>query len=350
MRARVCVVSLMAAMILILTWGYQASSYPGTEGIRLRRGSVLHTGAVKSENHVGEARRRLELGAFLRVRRERITPEDVGISPGVRRRTPGLRREEVAQLSGIGVAWYTWLEQGRRINPSVQVLDAIARTLKLDRTERDHLYRLADVPSVPPAVSAGHPQPPEIQTILDALTPFPASIVSARYDVLAFNDAYAALDPAVVLLPPSERNVLWHLFTVEEHLQPLVEWERETAFMVAQLRAESGRRLGDAHWAEFVRGLSEASPRFADMWARHEVAASDTRRKSFWTVDGEMLNVITNGFTMGSEPGTKMWIHTPDGDETQRLLTELVRRYREVGAAELLRQGTRTGRRDGATH
>nr|WP_223184667.1 helix-turn-helix transcriptional regulator [Streptomyces sp. CBMA152] len=290
------------------------------------------------------------MGAFLRVRRERITPEDVGISPGIRRRTPGLRREEVAQLSGIGVAWYTWLEQGRRINPSVQVLDAIARTLKLDRTERDHLYRLADVPSVPPAASAGHPQPPEIQTILDALTPFPASVVSARYDVLAFNDAYAALDPAIVLLPPSERNVLWHLFTVEEHRQPLVEWEQETAFMVAQLRAESGRRLRDAHWAEFVRGLSEASPRFADMWARHEVAASDTRRKSFWTVDGEVLNVITNGFTMAAEPGTKMWIHTPDGDETQRLLTELVRRYREMGAAEMLRQGIRTGRRDGVTH
>ncbi|MER7536366.1 helix-turn-helix transcriptional regulator [Streptomyces sp. NPDC097704] len=290
------------------------------------------------------ARRRSELGAFLRLRRERIDPEDVGLSRGTRRRTPGLRREEVAQLSGIGVAWYTWLEQGRRINPSVQVLDAIARTLRLDRTERDHLYRLADVPGVPLDVSARAPQPPEHQTILDALTPLPASIVTARYDVLAFNDAYAALDPGLALLPPPDRNVLRHLFTSDEHLQPLVEWEREVSFMVAQLRAESGRHLGDPHWTEFIRQLSERSTRFAEMWARHEVASSVTRRKSFWTVDGDQLSVIATGCVMTSAPDTKMWIYTPDGEETGRLLGELVDRYRESGPAGLLEQGARTGR------
>ena len=90
--------------------------------------------------------RRAELAAFLRSRRERITPEDVGLAPGIRRRTAGLRREEVAMLAGVGVTWYTWLEQGRPINASTQVLDAVARTLKLDQPEREHLYRLADVP------------------------------------------------------------------------------------------------------------------------------------------------------------------------------------------------------------
>ncbi|WP_225805153.1 helix-turn-helix transcriptional regulator [Streptomyces sp. NK15101] len=292
----------------------------------------------------GDGKRRSELGAFLRLRRERIDPEDVGLPRGTRRRTPGLRREEVAQLSGIGVAWYTWLEQGRRINPSVQVLDAIARTLRLDRTERDHLYRLADVPGVPPDVSAGAPQPPEHQTILDALTPLPATIVTARYDVLAFNDAYAALDPGLALLPPPDRNVLRHLFTAEEHLQPLVDWEREISFMVAQLRAESGRHLGDPHWTEFIRQLSERSARFAEMWARHEVASSVTRRKAFWTVDGDRLSVIATGCAMTSAPGTKMWIYTPDDEETERLLGELVARYRETGPAGLLEQGARTGR------
>src|SRR5512138_1463827 len=92
------------------------------------------------------AGRRAELAAFLRSRRERITPADAGLPPGPRRRTPGLRREEVAQLAGVGVTWYTWLEQGRPINASVQVLDAIARTLRLDPAEREHLYRLGDVP------------------------------------------------------------------------------------------------------------------------------------------------------------------------------------------------------------
>src|SRR5436305_1947715 len=92
--------------------------------------------------------RRAELAAFLRSRRERITPEQAGLPPGSRRRTPGLRREEVAQLSGVGVTWYTWLEQGRQINASPQVLGAVARTLLLDQAEREHLFRLADLPVV----------------------------------------------------------------------------------------------------------------------------------------------------------------------------------------------------------
>ena len=93
----------------------------------------------------GNGSRRAEMAAFLRSRRERITPEQVGLPPGPRRRTPGLRREEVAQLAGVGVTWYTWLEQGRPINASAQVLGAVAKTLRLDPTERQHLYRLADV-------------------------------------------------------------------------------------------------------------------------------------------------------------------------------------------------------------
>src|SRR3954469_3641279 len=101
--------------------------------------------------------RRDELASFLRTRRERVTPADVGMPPGLRRRTPGLRREEVAQLAGVGVTWYTWLEQGRPINASVQVLDAVARTLRLDATERQHLYRLAGVPSVPEAAADEDP-------------------------------------------------------------------------------------------------------------------------------------------------------------------------------------------------
>jgi transcriptional regulator with XRE-family HTH domain len=99
-------------------------------------------------------KRRSELAAFLRSRRERITPEDVGLAPGHRRRTVGLRREEVAMLAGVGVTWYTWLEQGRPINASTQVLDAVARTLRLDQPEREHLYRLADVPEAAAAADS----------------------------------------------------------------------------------------------------------------------------------------------------------------------------------------------------
>src|SRR5690242_4983575 len=127
------------------------------------------------------AARRTELAAFLRARRERINPEDVGLPPGTRRRTAGLRREELAQLAGVGVTWYTWLEQGRRINASVQVLDAIARALRLDPTERAHLFRLAEVPGAATIATCDDcPLPGEVQQILDAL-PFPASVITERF-------------------------------------------------------------------------------------------------------------------------------------------------------------------------
>ncbi|MFC0844142.1 helix-turn-helix transcriptional regulator [Streptomyces noboritoensis] len=288
------------------------------------------------------APRRTELAAFLRARRERITPEEAGLPNRGRRRTPGLRREEVAELSGVGVVWYTWLEQGRPINPSAQVLDAIARTLRLDSTEHNHLYRLVESPSAPLSAST-YPQPAENQVILDALAPLPATITTTRYDVLAFNEAYAALDPAMALLPDSERNVLWHLFTTDELVQPLVDWEREVSFMVAQLRAEFGHRVNDPHWTEFLRRLSAASPRFAAMWARQEVASPTPRSKSFFTVDGDTVTVTASSFAATSAPDTKLWIYTPDSPATAQLIEDLIDRYRQRGPADMLTTGLRTG-------
>ncbi|GAO08790.1 putative DNA-binding protein [Streptomyces lydicamycinicus] len=285
------------------------------------------------------AARRGELAAFLRLRRERLTPADVGLPGGPRRRTPGLRREEVAQRAGVGIAWYTWLEQGRAINPSVQVLDAIARALLLDPAEREHLHRLAGIPGAAARIPARQPLPSEAQTILDSLNPLPAGLVSAGYDVLAFNDAYAALDPRMVLLPPADRNVLLRLFTADEECQPLVDWEREVSFMVGQLRAEFGRRLHDPHWRAYIRKLSEASPLFVDMWARHEVTAPATHRKRFRTVDGREVAITATGFTTTAVPDAKMWIYTPDDGEAVRVLGELLGRYRESGAAGLVAAG-----------
>src|ERR1700722_4188070 len=134
------------SLIHFLCW-YQEPGYPGTNttwqvGPPYRRMNIMTTATTAT------AARRTELAAFLRARRERISPEDAGLPPGARRRTAGLRREELAQLAGVGVTWYTWLEQGRPINASTQVLDAIARTLQLDSAEHRHLYTLAQVPDV----------------------------------------------------------------------------------------------------------------------------------------------------------------------------------------------------------
>src|SRR2546429_562978 len=151
------------------------------------------------------ALRRHELAAFLRSRRERITPEDAGLPSGHRRRTAGLRREEVAQLSGVGVTWYTWLEQGRPIRASVQVLEAVARTLQLDTIERQHLFRLAEVPDTTHPVESGPLLPPQIQVVLDGLSPIPASVVTDRFDSPPWNAAYQLFLPPLGQAYPAAR-------------------------------------------------------------------------------------------------------------------------------------------------
>src|SRR6266702_2599139 len=197
-------------------------------GLRSDEGATREGGTLEAPRRraASTVMRRGELAAFLRSRRERITPEDVGLPGGHRRRTAGLRREEVAQLAGVGVTWYTWLEQGRPINASIQVLEAVARTLRLDQAEREHLYRLADIPGAASAGGASAescPQvAPEVQRILDSLSPLPASVLNERFDLLAWNEPYAALWPGVVGAAPGERNTLWQCFTYPDCCNPYV--------------------------------------------------------------------------------------------------------------------------------
>jgi transcriptional regulator with XRE-family HTH domain len=151
----------------------------------------LLDGDTRSRHRAGQLRR-TELAAFLRSRRERITPEEAGLPRGGRRRTPGLRREEVAQLAGVGVTWYTWLEQGSDIHASEQVLDAVARTLMLDPHEKSHLFTLAGAqePTIEQECQA---LSPAVQVLLDRLEPYPACVQNARFDVLAFNRCYGQM-------------------------------------------------------------------------------------------------------------------------------------------------------------
>src|SRR5262249_46300429 len=181
--------------------------------------------------------RRSELAGFLRSRRERIAPEQVGLPPAARRRTPGLRREEVATLAGVGVTWYTWLEQGRDINASPQVLEAVARTLLLDPHEREHLFRLAEGPD-----GTGAPDcqalPPAVQVVLDQLVPYPACVRNARYDLLGWNSAYEHLTgQRIADLPFQERNSLWQIFTSPGLRAAMIDWELASRRMVAEYRA-----------------------------------------------------------------------------------------------------------------
>jgi transcriptional regulator with XRE-family HTH domain len=270
---------------------------------------------------------RAELAAFLRSRRERVTPEQAGLPPGRRRRTPGLRREEVAQLAAVGVTWYTWLEQGRPINASVQVLAAIARTLRLDEAERDHLFRLAGLPGVPegPDSPGGCEQvSDEVRGILDSLAPLAASIVNERFDLLAWNDAYAALWPGMTGAGPGERNTLWATFTTPGCCNPYVSRDEQLATLVAQLRGAYGRHLGEPAWTGFVRRLQAASPLFAQLWDEHEVARPAGYLKIFRHPAHERLAMTTTSFAVSAAPGTRMIVYTPADEVTRDALRSLL--------------------------
>ncbi|HEY2706213.1 MAG TPA: helix-turn-helix transcriptional regulator [Candidatus Dormibacteraeota bacterium] len=236
-------------------------------------------GATPRSRCVAIARRK-ELAAFLRSRRARLGPEDVGLPNGLRRRTPGLRREEVAQLAGVGVTWYTWLEQGREISVSRQVLESIARALRLDAAERIHLNTLAGVDAEPVA-AAFDTVPPAVQAMLDELDPCPAYVINARYDVVAWNRAEAALVCDFARLPSADRNILWLMFTDPAWRGLLLDWPRDAAWVAAQFRAALARHVGEPHWMELVERLRTASADFHEMWERHDVASPVSKTKRY---------------------------------------------------------------------
>ncbi|WP_328601421.1 helix-turn-helix transcriptional regulator [Nocardia terrae] len=257
--------------------------------------------------------RREELSTFLKSRRARIAPGDVGLPVGTRRRTPGLRREEVAQLAGVGITWYTWLEQGRDINCSVQVLDAIARALCLDGAEHAHLYRLADVPTAPNPMFE-EPVHEEVQIILDHMHPLPAALFNAKYDVLAHNAAYSALYP---MFMSGSRNVLRKVFLADECCTPYPSHSEpdHLARMVGYLRSAYARNLGDPEWVAFIDDMVARSPHFAELWARNDVALPLGRTRIVRNLAIGELEMYMTSMSLPSIAGAWMQVWTPSDTE-----------------------------------
>jgi len=285
--------------------------------------SPAATDAAPSSATGRASARRTELAAFLRSRRERIAPEDVGLPPGPRRRTAGLRREELAQLAGVGVTWYTWLEQGRKINASVQVLEAVARTLRLDAAERAHLFRLADVPgTATPAGCDDCPLPPEVQQILDSI-PLPAAVLSERFDLLAWNKVYASLFPGITSAPLEERNTLICSLSYPPCCSPVHDQDKHCIALVGQLRAAYGRHVGDPAWTHFIRRVEALSPAFAAAWAAHEVAQPTRHTKNFRHPGVGDITVTSTGFAVAAVLGARMVIYTPDDEQSKNAIARL---------------------------
>jgi transcriptional regulator with XRE-family HTH domain len=283
---------------------------------------------MATEQGSASAARRRELAAFLRSRRERITPADVGMPPGLRRRTPGLRREEVAQLAGVGVTWYTWLEQGRKINASVQVLDSVARTLLLDSAERSHLHRLAGVPEVGPA-DGEQILEPEIQQILDGIA-VPAAVWNTRYDVLAWNNPYALMWPHFI--ERGELNLLWEGFLVPACCNPMENRDAELGALVATFRAAYARHLNEPAWTGLVGRLLAASPEFAGLWAAQDVALPVTRDRAFGNpAVGRVVYRVTT-LAVTATPETYINVFTPADDVSRERIAWLLAHPDEIPA------------------
>lgn len=296
---------------------------PSAAGTTAPAAGASPGGPASSAMVTGAQVRRRELADFLRSRRERITPEQVGLPPGRRRRTPGLRREEVAQLSAVGVTWYTWLEQARDIQVSAQVLDAVSSALLLDPNERAHLFVLAAVPDPAPRKDCPYVTPPLLMTIAQ-LEPLPACVMNSRYDILAYNRTYGHLAGDLDRVPEDERNLLWLMFTDPGWREAVVDRDEILRRCTAQFRAAMAEHVAEPVWKVLVKRLLRASPEFAELWARHEVVRPSSTPKQFLNPRVGLLNLQHSSMWLGPGNGSRMVVYTPLDDEARSRLAALL--------------------------
>ncbi|MER9435204.1 helix-turn-helix transcriptional regulator [Mesorhizobium sp. M0618] len=283
---------------------------------------------VAAPTRSAEDSRRRELGAFLRSRRERLTPSATGIATGLRRRTPGLRREEVAMIAGVGTTWYTWLEQGREVRPSVEVLTALAEALRLDAAEKQHLFILADRQR--PECRAVAPERVDgpLLHMLQSLVLQPAYVVGRRWDVLAWNPAAVAVFGDYGLLEGDARNIIHMVFTSPHHRRLLVDWEQLARTVLASFRAASARYVGDPDFERLIELMTRSSPEFRAWWPQRDVAHRLSGVKHVRHPSAGAMSFEHMSLSIGDGSDMKLIVYTPLAEQNsiaklQTLLDEL---------------------------
>ncbi len=266
--------------------------------------------------HDLKAARRSELGDFLRARRAQVQPADVGLPAGGRRRTPGLRREEVALLAGVGITWYTWLEQGRPINASYQVLDAVARALRLSAADREHLYRLVDATPLPvPAAEADLAE--HLHDVVDAFGGTPASLSNSMLDLLVTNRAYSDLFRDWHSTPCIHRNSLWCVVTEPTARQKLANYDESLRQLVGRFRAGYADHIGDPRWETTIQRLLALSDDFAKVWSRHEIVGPGTRLRAFNHPVAGRMTFHTVELAVPEHPDLRVHVDLPADERTR---------------------------------
>lgn len=261
-----------------------------------------------------EKQRYKELGDFLKTRRAKILPSQVGIPKGIRRRTPGLRREEVAYLAGVGVTWYTWLEQGRAIQVSAEVLESLSRVLMLDKQERIHLYTLArqvlpsDIPSNKGTVS------PILQHVLDNLILSPSFIMDIRWNIISWNKAARVVFADYSKINTRERNMVWMMFTNPDYKKLFIDWEFHAQGMLARFRSAIGQYIEDPWFINFIEELKTESKQFNLWWSKHEIQGnSELYKKLNHPIAGKMEFEFSS-FEVSDNLSLKLIVNTPLAD------------------------------------
>ncbi|MGH3849689.1 MAG: helix-turn-helix transcriptional regulator [Pseudonocardiaceae bacterium] len=272
-----------------------------------------------------QAERRAELAGFLKAHRQQVDRSELALPPVIRGRPTGLRREEVAFLSGVSVTWYTWLEQARDIRPSRQVLEAVARALRLTVREHAYVLELAGYSAThledPPIVRAA---PEHVQHLLDVLTAYPAYAIAPDWGISGWNHAYEALYPNVATVPAQQRNLLWLVFTDPCVRELLPNWETDSRHFLAQFRADAGARLGDPAFSSLVSRLLDASETFREWWENHAVEPFTSRERWFHHPVVGDLQLEHHRLAPSDQPDLHVIIYTPVDSETTSRLRQLL--------------------------
>lgn len=270
-----------------------------------------------------------QLAQFLQTRRARLTPEQAGLTAGGRRRTPGLRRAEVAQLAGVSVDWYTWLEQGRDITVSMQVLEAIARALQLNDNEKKHLFLLASG-----HLPFDHHEPqmsisPLLQTFLDEQGENPAFVANSRWDIVGWNTGARLVFGDYEQMTPRERNSVWRMFA-SPYTKELLQsgWEKNARLRMAQFRAGYGENVGDPWWSEMIDTLNGVSEEFKEWWPRHDVLNVQEGRKKIHHPSAGLLIFNHISFQVEDSFDLKATVNFPVNEETREKMKMLMQQER----------------------
>lgn len=273
-----------------------------------------------------DAGRAQELGAFLRARRESLDPKRVGLTTIGRKRTPGLRRDDVATLAQISVTWYTRLEQGRPIRASAKVLYAVADALQCSETETRHLFTLAGLDRQP--LSSAHPGcehlSASIETILRQLGPLPALVQSARFNIIGCNPAYSRLVGVNIdTLAKEDRNCLYLALANPVWRSRLMNWDELMPRMVAMFRSAMAEHSNDPQWERQLQRYCEISEEFRDIWKRNEVHGIENQAKQFCLPNIGVITLYQTNWWSAPRNGDRLLVYVPADEHSAQSLERL---------------------------